>query len=231
MKTKPFPGFDHLFLVRDPLSNRAFRGRVEPAVHTIELTRGESSFDTPLSVAWAMGGRSPSDIIWTTCANLLIAHQRVNDILQEAGFSGWQTYPVSVIDKSGTRHDDYLGLQVTGRCGPSEAARSTIYLEEYPGGWFPHLLGHYFDENTWDGNDIFMHARDSKGRPTGHIITTEGVRDAFRRVKIKNIWFEPLSELSVSSSVYEIGLADLLPHDFQQRVNALYAEQGIPRPR
>lgn len=230
MQTRIFPGFEHLFQLKDPIAKKVFRGQLSATADALKLTRGESAPEEPVIVNWAMGSGSPSDVVWTTSAHLIILHFRVIDILQKINCTGWQSYEVSLIDKSGTPHGDYAGLQIVGRCGPVIPALSTIVLKQYPGGWFPHLQGHYFDESSWDGTDIFMHAVDAKGRASGHVLVNDKVHAEFLQAKVQNTSFQRLTEVSVSSSVYEIGLADLLPDDFQQRVDAAYAESGVPRP-
>lgn len=151
-------------------------------------------------------------------------------MLLEHRISGWRTYPVNVMDKLGEPQPDYEGLVVTGRCGNVDLARSIVVLSEYPTGWYPHFLGHYFEESSWDGSDIFMETPDSAGRVTAHKFVTEKVRLAFEKAKIKNARLERLTEQSVRTSVYEIGSSHLLPHDFSRRVEAAYIRAGIPKP-
>jgi len=196
----------------------------------LALTRGDETAKQPIQIHWAMGGETPSDFIWTTSAHAIIVHRRVADLLREHGFTGWHTYPVHVSGKKGDTYSEYLGLAIAGRCGPVDLSRSIVVLSEYPAGWFPHFLGHYFDETSWDGCDLFMEAVDPSGRRTANIFATEPVRQVFRRAKIKNIIFERLTERSVNTSVYEIGSSHLLPLDFQSRVDAAYGRAGVPRP-
>lgn len=53
-----------------------------------------------------------------------------------------------VFDKSGRLVDGYSGFAVTGRCGRIDLARSAIELQEYPSGYGPVFVGHYFDESS-----------------------------------------------------------------------------------
>ena len=79
---------------------------------------------------------------------------------------------LQVIDRLGVVHKNYAGSQVLGRCGAVDLSRSAVILKKYPGGWFPNLLGHFFDEGSWDSSDLFMHATDAKGRVSAHIFVT-----------------------------------------------------------
>jgi len=226
-----FPGFERLYALQDPFSKRPLRGEFDAKVDCLALTRGEAKTTREVSVSWAMGGALPSDFIWTTSAYPVIAHRRVLDLLREHDITGWCTYPVSVKDKSGRSHSDYEGVTILGRCGPVDLSRSVVALAEYPAGWFPHFLGHYFAEHSWDGSDLFMERADSTGKVTARCFATERVRQAFQRAKIRNVLLERLTEQSVMTSIYEIGCSHLLPPDFAHRVSAAYARAGIPQPK
>lgn len=225
-----FPGFEHVYSLRDPLSNRSLRGNFEAREDCLALTRGETTTTETTRISWAMGGGMPSDVIWTTSAHPLIVHRRVVDLLREHGLAGWRTYPVDVTDKQGESHPDYQGLVISGRCGTVDLSRSVVVLSQYPAGWYPHFLGRYFAEDSWDGSDIFMETPDSIGRVTAHKFVTEKVRQVFDRAKIKNVHLQRLTEESVSTSIYEVGSSHLLPHDFTRRVDAAYARAAVPRP-
>jgi hypothetical protein len=228
---KNFPGFDRIYLIRDPFSKRVLRGQFEAMADCLALTRGEANVSEKIRVSWAMGGANPSDFIWTTSAHPLIVHRRIVDLFREHSITGWSTYPVIVIDKAGHSHLDYEGLKIIGRCGPVDLSRSVIVPSEYPAGWFPHFLGHYFAEDSWDGSDIFMERVDSIGKVTARCFATEKVHRIYQKVGIENIRFECLTDRSVMTSIYEIGGSHLLPSDFSQRVDAAYARAGIPRPK
>jgi hypothetical protein len=64
---------------------------------------------------------------------------------------------------------------------------STLVLKEYPVGWLPELQGHYFDEESWDGSDIFMHAPDQTGKEVGHILASRKVKDLFEEANVGNV--------------------------------------------
>jgi hypothetical protein len=161
----------------------------------------------------------------------VIVHRRVIDLLRENRFTGWETYPVIVVDREGRSHLDYYGLVITGRCGAVDLARSVVVLSKYPTGWYPHFLGRYFDESSWGGSDFLMELPDCRGKASAHVFVTEPVRLAFSGAKIENVDFRALSEISVDTSVYEIGSQYLLPSDFSLRVAAAYRDAGMPRPK
>ena len=226
-----FPGFEHIYSLSDPLSKRPLRGEIDTKIDSFALTRGDVRVSEAITVSWYMGGAVPSDVVWTGNAGAVIVHRRAVDLLRDGGFTGWRTYPVNVIDKNGDSYPDYAGLAVLGRCGACDLSRSVVVLAEYPVGWFPHFLGRYFSENSWDGSDFFMERADVRGSFTGHVFVTERVRQVFEQAKMKNVRLERLTETSVSAMVYEAGKDYLLPTDFSRRVDATYTRAGIPRPK
>lgn len=227
---RSFPGFEHIYFLTDPLSNRPLRGEIDGKIDTFALTRGEVETSAPLQVSWYMGGSMPSDFVWTSNVGAIIVQRRVVKLLRDQGFTGWRSYVVSVIDKGGDYHPDYEGLAILGRCGCADLSRSVVVLSKYPAGWFPHFLGYYFPEESWDGSDIFMETPDERGRTTAHVFVTERVRLALETASVKNVKFERLTERSISTSVYQIGAEYQLPSDFSARVTAAYRRAGIDPP-
>jgi hypothetical protein len=221
-----FPGFDNLYRIEDPLGARAFRGSPDFAAW-LALTRGEAQPTGEFLVGWGMGSAKPGDVIWTTAVFPLLVSSRILAVLENNQISGWSTYPAKVTDRYGEACPDHCGLSVMGRCGTRDLSRSVILLQQYPKGWFPHFEGHFFDESSWDGSDLFM----EEDPRSGVMIATKKVVDAFRKAKISNIRFSALSRYRESAANFEIGRQNMLPPDYQQRLTRLYIEQGLEPPR
>jgi hypothetical protein len=228
---RDFPGFEHIYLLHDPLSKRPMRGEIDQKIDTFAVTRGDAEVSAPVQVSWYMGGGMPSDFVWTGNVGALIVHRRVVQLMREQGFTGWRSYVVSVIGKGGDYHPEYEGLVILGRCNSADLSRSVVVLSEYPAGWLPHFLGYYFDEASWDGTDLFMETPDALGKTTAHVFVTERVRLAFEKAKVKNVRFGRLTERSVMTANYEIGSSHRLPRDFSLRVSAAYRRAGISPPK
>jgi len=227
-----FPGFEHIYQLRDPVSDRVFRGEIQGDVDCLGLIRGEADPRRPVRVGWGMGGACPGDVIWTTSAHPLIVHGRLANVLREQAVTGWHSYAVEVIDKGGEVYRDYQGIGIVGRCDPIDLSRSVVTLEKAPGGSFPKFLGSYFAEESWDGSDLFMERPDTKGKMTARIFATEKIRQLFADAKVENLRFERLTEQEISTSVYEIGCVQhRLPADFKQRVDEAYRRAGVEKPR
>jgi hypothetical protein len=58
-----FPGFEHIYDLSDPFSNRPLRGELDVEVDWFALTRGEIKAPRLITVSWNMGGGLPSDLV------------------------------------------------------------------------------------------------------------------------------------------------------------------------
>jgi hypothetical protein len=189
--SRSFPGFERLFLLGGNPSSTHYRGRISVDVHPFALTRGAEP-SKPAEVRRAMGAAEPTDAIWTTSVAPVIVHERVLALL--AAFTGWKTYAVEVFDAKERAVPGYHGLAVVGRCGEIDDSRSQKLDKIYPGGVFPVWRGLYFDEASWDGSDLFM-----PGARVGWIFAVKEVADAFRKAKVRNVVFDPLTEMERTS--------------------------------
>ena len=220
---------DGFYRLSDPVSDPPFRGSFGPR-ECWKFGRAEARPDLPVRLEWAMGGATPSDVVWTTSADLPVFSRRVIQLLESGGFTGWDTYPVDLVDKAGDWVPGYAGLMVTGRCDPADLSRSEVVVRQFPGGWFPNFRGHFFPPESWDGSDLFVEREDGRGSGSGALHATARLIRALRRHRIKNLRIQHTSEVEVGTSVYTIGKAYRLPPDFEARLAEAYARQGVPRP-
>ena len=224
------PDYGQLFSLSDPVANKPFRGDFVPGEIALGLSRGDLRCDKPVHINWAMGAALPADIIWTTSGCPLIVHARVIDLFEMHGLTGWTGYPVQVRAKNGTRLPDYIGLSITGRCGPIDLTRSEIVLRQFPRGWIPYFQGHFFAHDTWDGSDLFMESADALGKVTARRFVGPRTHKLLRQINAPNLKFGRLSEHSLACSIFEIGLRHLLPPDYADRVAFAYERSKVPRP-
>jgi hypothetical protein len=125
-------------------------------------------------------------------AESLVDPGRGAGCLKGEGFTGWRTYPVHLYAKDGARIPGYHGLAIHGRCGPLDDSRSVQLDTIYPGGVFPKWYGLYFDEETWDGSDLFMTSSEQ-----AWIFVVEAVKRAFEKAKLTNVEFTALDQQQV----------------------------------
>jgi hypothetical protein len=99
------------------------------------------------------------DLVGSTLVNLELISQKFKDVLESNAMTGWITYPVSILDREGNQISDYYGLAITGRCGPvlwDESERVILPRPVPQGRESEGWRGLPFDENTWDGSDLFV---------------------------------------------------------------------------
>lgn len=190
---------------RDPLAERAFdlgeawdaRGRIradaeESLVDPFALARGEQVPTEPIAFARAEGRRL-LDLVGTTDAVLDLVSPSFVEALERHGFTGWATFPVRLdLGRKTEAASGYVGLSVTGRCGPIDDAlseRVTIPPPVPRGEALPGLKGLYFARGTWDGSDVFT------PEDRAAIFVTPEVKEALEEAGMTGIEFRRLSEI------------------------------------
>jgi hypothetical protein len=176
--SKDFAGFESVYLLEDPLWSTALRGNINVTLEeSLPMLRGEGSPSHPVEISRHSGG-ALRDLVWTSLGLPIVVNDRVVQLLSEHAFTGWNTYPVVVVPKTGELIQTYRGLSVTVRCGPVDCSKSLVAMSQYPAGTFPVRRGLFFDPSTWDGSDLFM-PQDS----VAHVFVLDTVRDAFDQAR------------------------------------------------
>jgi hypothetical protein len=175
----------------------------------LAIYRGEFRPHCPIVFDFMKGasGSTTRDLVSTGVAPILLISDRVVELLRD--FTGWTTYPVEVHDKKGELIPRYQGLAVTGRCGAIDDAQSEPRICAPPvpqGRWSRKWFGLYFDQDSWDGADIFA------PEGTGLTVVVEGVKEAMERAMVTNVLFRPLTECRNASIPAEF-LSEGQPRD------------------
>lgn len=189
----------HMFSLGDPMSNVAFRGKFESFDIGADAQRGNPA-SAPLTINRAEG-RKLMDFIWTGCLAPLIS-MRVVSILEDAGLTGWSTYPVEVFGRKQEPIPGYLGFAVIGRCkwiGYDKREEALVYRSNASGTLSRYFVGLRFDEASWDGSDFFM---DTEGK--GHVLVSERARDVFTAARVSNCEFTPIDEMELLATQRDI---------------------------
>lgn len=154
------------------------------------LLRAERTPPSPIVFRLSMGKR-PTDLMHGSDPALRLLSPAAVATFTDAGLTGWTTYPVT-IDGRGFNGspDGYVGLAVTGRCGPIERdrARSEVRLSPI-GKPYRASVGLYVDPSSWDGSDLFM-PRDE----TDAVLVSDRARRALLAGKLTNIQFEAMAD-------------------------------------
>ena len=130
------------------------------------------------------GGNKLVDFLNIGSASFGPVSDRVIELLRDGGFTGWDTYPVEVYLKDGSKLDGYQGLMVTGgECdidislseqvatiGPWPMGTAQTCLKELP-----------IVLDSWDGSDFF------RVKEAGGIYITRRLREAMKKARISNL--------------------------------------------
>lgn len=199
MSNSPSIDFRTLFELDDPLANRPLRLTIKDEYDwlTVEQARALfagrlSKLERPLRLDAYAGGQA-TDFLWSAFPPLVCISRRVVTLWEERGFTGWSVYPVEVYDRKGEQLPDYSGFAVTRPRLKRDRSRSEIITKPPPapgGKSYQVYKGLYFDEQEWDGSNIFLVG--------GSIVVTQSVRDTCKKAKISNVRFTPLVEVEIS---------------------------------
>jgi hypothetical protein len=187
-----FPGFDHLYLIKDPRNFNWLQAECcadQPLSWEDALVRCLIEPDDPVVYKRVWGKSRPADFVWSL--GLPLVSRRVLELLRQYSFSGWSTYDARLLGRDGEKIEGYWGLSIAGRCGAIDDDRCVAYLEDFPGGPDMVYRGMYFEPATWDGTDIFM----PEGEHYWWIFVTEGVKLALQEAKVRNVSLTPLVDV------------------------------------
>lgn len=136
-------------------------------------------------------GHKYYDFIGTTSAAIDLISSRIVAAMHQGGITGLATCPTDLKDKNGEAVIGYELLGTIGRCGPLDNGRSlkTMRPNKVRTAMIELWLGYYFDEESWDGSDIF--------RPNGTrmIIVTNRTKNLIEQIGATNISFKPILEV------------------------------------
>lgn len=158
MRAATFPGFEHLYLwSNQDLRPRAFgAGEDYPErARSIAIGTGALRLDTPLQARWRSGSEAPSDLVAAPYGSPHLVRERVVRALAQCGATGWGTYPATLYGKDGAPIEGFVGLTVTGRCGPWKLESARRVSAARDGALAEAFEGVSFDPASWDGTDVF----------------------------------------------------------------------------
>ena len=190
-----FPGFDHVYLVENPGSKRAYQGRFDPreaGLEAREMLLGERPpRSTPFLVRHDQGEAVPGSCFWVSGIYGPVVATSICDLFRANKITGWDTFPVRVFAKSGGEVPGFVGLRTIARpvsvIDFTKGAR--LQSPRNPGRFL--YVGGEFDLITWDGSDIFRSGNSIQ------FIVVERVKQILENAKLRNLRFSRLSEHDV----------------------------------
>jgi hypothetical protein len=189
-----FPGLDRISGLTDPLIDRPFRASIDLHEDNLLVATGRGYAAPPLHLprlTYGSGGAAPGDIVWPRAVMQPFVSDRIITLLREHGVTGWDSFPVEIIDKRGDTHQNFHRLMITGRCGRIDWTKGEHFERtEVPLGW--HYRGGWFDPDTWDGSDMFTDGY------CGETWVVDRARRVFQRAKIRNIRWNRLVEIEMA---------------------------------
>lgn len=141
-----------------------------------------------------VSGKKLLDILDTGWANLYIISKKMKTVLEDNELTGWKTFEVNILDKSGQEIRDYYGFSIIGTCGTIDYGKSEIIEKRLiPNGPLSkYYKGLYVGLDQWDGNDFFLPKEYSCA-----IITNKSM-EILKKNKITNVRFSNLSEIEIA---------------------------------
>lgn len=136
-------------------------------------------------------GKKLKDILDTGHAGLYLVSDRLKTVLDENDLTGWNTFPVKVLDDKENVIEGYHGFSCTGVCGEISYNKCDIIEKRLvPNGPLSkYYKGLYPDLDKWDSSDFFL------PRKNFGIIITKKAMDAIKKNELTNVAFKNLSEI------------------------------------
>ena len=141
-------------------------------------------------------GRSLADFLWCTPIQLICVSERVLGLLRSHNLTGWGTYPVEILDRSGNSIPGYSGLSIYANAGYMDFKQSRVVTLPPPrpeGKAIQAHIGFTFDQSRWDGSDIFW--------VSNTIVVVERVHKLFKSNRVTNVRLTPILEVEMLSSL------------------------------
>lgn len=146
-----------------------------------------------------ISGKKLTDILNTGWPSLFLISNNLEDLLKKNHFTGWETYPIILMDKKENLIEGYHGFSVTGISGPISYVNSPIIEKRYvPGGPIvKEYKGAEIRLDKWDKNDFFIPEK------TKEIVITRKVFEVLTKNKITNINLTNVAEAEFPTHIFE----------------------------
>ena len=104
------------------------------------------------------GRKQLCDVVETWFAGLYLVSDGLIETLERGGFTGWKTFPITLLNEKEKIIEGYHGLSITGKSGRVQYEKMKPYFvkSEHPT-VVPDTSGYKgFVFDNWDGSDLFL---------------------------------------------------------------------------
>ena len=167
----------------------------------LSLFYGEMKPASPVRISVFRGTRL-GDFMYCDPLEVWCISQRAVDCLRAHGITGWDTYPVEVLDRRGVVVPSYSGLAITGRIGGLVGSESRLEEREPPvpqGKPYRVYVGMQLDCSEWDGSDLCTTAPS-----TSYVWASQRAVDAIRECKLTNIEYERVDQMDWYEALFSV---------------------------
>lgn len=193
-----------LFHMRDPLKSSPMRlgffDHRPDREWLLKVFRGEIQPETPIRLIQKRG-KEIMNILWSTSINIFVVSEKVIELFDAQGITGWRTYSVEIYTKRKNLLSGFYGFAITGRAGSLDISRGEIIAKPPPrvgGKSYEVLKGFYLQEDQWDCSDLCI------SRFGGRIIATNRITNLMLNEKIDNVEFTPLCDVELDLDALKI---------------------------
>lgn len=128
-----------------------------------------------------LDGKKMRDFLDTRTGFCHLISQRTKDILEKEKMTGWETYPIILLDKKDNEIEGYHGFSIIGKSRfIKESGNSMLLTNPRTPIW---------KVSDWDGSDFFR-IEDSH-----HQVVSERVWSVFKKERITAVRFTPFESL------------------------------------
>ncbi len=182
--------YENIYLLGDNDEKKALR--LSPLQSITDFSYVKNGDKLERLVLTSEEGKYLYDFISLSIGGSYLVSPRVLSILNENKVTGWKAYDVDFSQLSIEGIHNYKALAIKGNCGSinnnlSKPATLPPIMPNSPERKV--YLGMLFDEETWDGSDIFS------PEETAFVYVTKKIRDLFVENKITNCSFRRITEL------------------------------------
>lgn len=182
---------EKVFLFTDCDRRESFRAQIVNKDLDEGYLFSSGNIEDVVQFCW-LQGRKVYDVIPTGYAGVYLVSEKIQSILKDSGFKGFNFRHVTLTNKKNELIHGYQLLSIVSKVGPiinEKSARKMMPPLVSWGDYYEAYIGLYFDTSTWDGSDFFY------PEGTSYIFVVEDVKRLFEEHNVTNCQFHKVVEL------------------------------------